>query len=1543
MSREINSLGGPPTSADKIKTHLSDFSQGLNRAVWKDDGYFWHFHSHTAAGTYLPQTPGQQTIINGEEQYHLKDDEITGAVSHWPNNRPDFIRNNALVLSAIPLSDATQYNDIAYGVVENYSVVRSTSNTVTVFGRNYYDRRITANRWGINRYLTDGRVLRIVSNGEVYDVTGVITNDTVDPDGTSGPTEHTITISGTFATQPTPAQTNGINLLRQQKYLSRCFTTRNTFAQQYGAFLIRCKVPKGEGCFPAAWLYSPFNGFPGTEDIDEDDKKVEHDLLEALGHATDISYKNLHSPGQSLQGFFSSNTPLDHSNATPTTAGWTSNEIQQHQVIIDSAHPDFHDPGAEMMEHLFLWFPPADKNNPYGPSSVAGEIGNTGAYYVKRDSWGSEWSDFREVQKSYMTPRSFSGSMDALMLQMNMSMESDFNYDQEINDAGYVNTIGATAAPWEFEIEKFEVWQWLGEIAGGAGIHDVNGQRPNGFSPTPGDTTQGSGGGVVEVSKRRIISKPVIGLDGAVEFSLSYYLPGETYDWQKTSTNSQQIFVGPTDNPTAIIRAVGDVVVPTTDDVTVGINTVALPRLTAPLTITDAITTFEYEPGGVAVTAWEVFIGQTDGGTEYLDSGVVASNILSVTNTTEIPQNGSVVYVHLRYRTEGVWHHVTTTFNAPQSQAGTITFNPIGVDGYLSNSEQDDGINLTGTFTGMPVNTVLNISNPGGALTFDSITVSGNGSWSIPLTPSQAKSFPVGLAGQQTLTATAAGNSVSRTMSRWVTNPVCDIIASEVGEGSFTVQVTTDSDAPDLFDLELTDSNGVNKHTFAQLFGDTSSRTFNGSASLAETINSSDQWKARVTDEYGNFGELTEVVQLEGVTGPSIVQDLTVVENSPGLLTLEWEWDETTNGQLEYGTTSALGSLRQPTEDTFDQYSSFNQWLSADDHGLQPGVTYFLRAKGTNESGGTSYTSTIQVTTVGALAFDSHFPVEGANIINKAEGESGLSITGDAAGYNGQTISFTSDVSGMVIADAAVTNNKFTMVLPSVEILKSAVAVDQTITATRGSETATFVYQYHDFIPIASAVTPSYTPGQAFPVEVTTTSNRPPYVFGLEVKRTTGETLLSSLMEDVLSKPVTFNITSGQTSGWPGAIDLDLYSENVYRNGATVTKAVSSSSVLSCMGIDLYSTIVNGYTKPPKVLKTPTQVFSTWNAALDHLNSQQDHGGNVYQVTGGNYTTSTGNYRVSNARNFTLTCDPANPAVMTSNDNAHTGVEFELCDNFEISNFEFHGYTSFAIAVGFYFPTRPGSTHGLILNNYIHDIGQAGVTLRGNSSDITVEGNEIANIGTGADGAGEGIYLGVGSTGGEDQYVERITIRGNHIHDCSGEAIDIKRDTRDVDCHYNVINNNDVKSQGAITVLLNEGTGFDGNVDIYRNIILNTTTREYDGNAITIAFGQTIVRENIIAGTAAHAIDIYDDFSGTNDECIIERNVIWDYNGLPVRQGVGNSAGGVNPANVVRNNNVVESDAVNTDCVETSAVFVGPLGNADYDAGSGPGSAFAAS
>jgi beta-glucanase (GH16 family) len=67
------------------------------------------------------------------------------------------------------------------------------------------------------------------------------------------------------------------------EYRSGIVSTHASFAQQYGRFEIRCRLPAGQGLWPAFWLL-PANAF-GPPEID---------VLEALGHEPNAVYMNVH-------------------------------------------------------------------------------------------------------------------------------------------------------------------------------------------------------------------------------------------------------------------------------------------------------------------------------------------------------------------------------------------------------------------------------------------------------------------------------------------------------------------------------------------------------------------------------------------------------------------------------------------------------------------------------------------------------------------------------------------------------------------------------------------------------------------------------------------------------------------------------------------------------------------------------------------------------------------------------------------------------------------------------------------------------------------------------------------------------------------------------------------------------------------------------------------------------------------------------------------------------------------------------------------------
>lgn len=71
----------------------------------------------------------------------------------------------------------------------------------------------------------------------------------------------------------------------KREYRSGMMTTSGNFAQTFGRFEIRCKVPAGKGLWPAFWLLPDPPAWP-----------PEIDVLELLGHEPNKAYMSLHWP-----------------------------------------------------------------------------------------------------------------------------------------------------------------------------------------------------------------------------------------------------------------------------------------------------------------------------------------------------------------------------------------------------------------------------------------------------------------------------------------------------------------------------------------------------------------------------------------------------------------------------------------------------------------------------------------------------------------------------------------------------------------------------------------------------------------------------------------------------------------------------------------------------------------------------------------------------------------------------------------------------------------------------------------------------------------------------------------------------------------------------------------------------------------------------------------------------------------------------------------------------------------------------------------------
>lgn len=408
-----------------------------------------------------------------------------------------------------------------------------------------------------------------------------------------------------------------------------------------------------------------------------------------------------------------------------------------------------------------------------------------------------------------------------------------------------------------------------------------------------------------------------------------------------------------------------------------------------------------------------------------------------------------------------------------------------------------------------------------------------------------------------------------------------------------------------------------------------------------------------------------------------------------------------------------------------------------------------------------------------------------------------------------------------------------------------------------------------------------------------------------------------------------------------GTIDVDLlwWYDGDLNNIDTILGTCSinydfqpSGKVHACFGFNLIDRI-NAYQKP-NLTRTPTQTFTSISALQNKINALTDHGGAVYALAAG---THYGQLRIIDKRNLTIYTDPNNPATIDATNwnfgiNAYNGTQ-GVNSNLEILNLRITGSLYHGIYLGGDDSPRFAPRGSLVAGNVVFDVARnvgGGIAVRNafEGAVITVEDNEVYDVSLSNLGAsGEGIYIGEGND--HLDYSSNVHIRGNYLHDLTGEAIDIKRKSANILIEYNKINNINVKSQSAIVLGLDPGKindSYDGQYIVRRNCISNVTTRGFDGNFIVVANGSALVEENVMWNSAKHGIDVYNDCDGPNKTVIIKNNIIWGYNGLPIRVNVGNGNGGtVNPCTATRATNIVQSNPVGSECQEPASIFVGPL------------------
>jgi len=369
----------------------------------------------------------------------------------------------------------------------------------------------------------------------------------------------------------------------------------------------------------------------------------------------------------------------------------------------------------------------------------------------------------------------------------------------------------------------------------------------------------------------------------------------------------------------------------------------------------------------------------------------------------------------------------------------------------------------------------------------------------------------------------------------------------------------------------------------------------------------------------------------------------------------------------------------------------------------------------------------------------------------------------------------------------------------------------------------------------------------------------------------------------------------------------------------------SVQSAHACFGYNLMQRI-DAFEKPDFSLPTDAQVFTSIEALQSQINSVVDHNGAVYALAPGVYPVST--QLESDGRfNFTISTDAQNPAVIDGQGTANFCVLVGNGNDVSVENLTLRNAAIHGMMIGRE-NNETGGDSNSVRNVTVHDCGATGITVRNRATNVLIECPEIYNIGNAQQSSGgEGIYLGYGPANGLDQYVSDVTIRGAHIHDTFGEAIDIKRDSRRVLMEYLDIHDINVQSQGAITILLDDRGGdisYDAQVELRYSCIRRVTSRAFNGNAVVAAHGRTLIHDNLMFDTAADVIDVYADCDGANKEVEIYNNILWGSS--PVRENVGNAQSGpINNCNITRTDNIVSEGAAANECLENASIFEGPL------------------
>ncbi len=127
---------------------------------------------------------------------------------------------------------------------------------------------------------------------------------------------------------------------RWQPYLSGTLNTYNKFRMRYGYVEMRAKMPRGRGLWPAFWLLHQH----------DNDRRPEIDVVEMLGHDTNVVYNTYHH-----------------------YEGWNLKSTPSYEVRGVDFAADFHTYGVKWEPGLIIWYVDGVEKNRYQNANVSWE------------------------------------------------------------------------------------------------------------------------------------------------------------------------------------------------------------------------------------------------------------------------------------------------------------------------------------------------------------------------------------------------------------------------------------------------------------------------------------------------------------------------------------------------------------------------------------------------------------------------------------------------------------------------------------------------------------------------------------------------------------------------------------------------------------------------------------------------------------------------------------------------------------------------------------------------------------------------------------------------------------------------------------------------------------------------------------------------------------------------------------------------------------------------------------------------------------------